>query len=149
MGACIAAGLQRIVPVVLTGVVASILIGLGLVALIIPGIIIACMLWVAVPVAVVEGVGVGGALSRSAKLTKGERGSIFLIMLLLGLVGMGAGIVLGIVVGVANIELLDWSATLIAIVLGVLQSVAIAVGYYDLRLSKEGVGIADLVAVFE
>ena len=60
----------------------SIGIGVGLVLLIVPGIILALMWALTIPVAVLEDTGLGDSLSRSAELTKGSRGRVFVIYLL-------------------------------------------------------------------
>jgi hypothetical protein len=57
-------------------------IGIGLVLLIIPGIILALMWALTIPVAVIEDKGLGDSVSRSAELTKGHRGRVFVIGLL-------------------------------------------------------------------
>jgi hypothetical protein len=57
-------------------------IGIGLILLIVPGIILALMWAVTIPVAVLEDKGLRDSTSRSAELTKGSRGRIFMIYLL-------------------------------------------------------------------
>lgn len=57
-------------------------IGIGLVLLIVPGIIFALMWSLTIPVAVLEDKGLRDATSRSAELTKGNRGRIFMIYFL-------------------------------------------------------------------
>ncbi len=57
-------------------------IGIGLVLLIVPGIILALMWSLTIPVAVLEDKGLRDATSRSAELTKGNRGRIFMIYFL-------------------------------------------------------------------
>jgi hypothetical protein len=57
-------------------------IGVGLALLIVPGIILALMWALTIPVAVIEDKGLRDAVSRSAELTKGHRGRVFVIGLL-------------------------------------------------------------------
>jgi uncharacterized membrane protein len=54
----------------------------GLVLLIIPGIILGLMWALTIPVAVLEDTGLGDSLKRSAELTKGHRGRVFVVYLL-------------------------------------------------------------------
>ena len=54
-------------------------IGMGLILLIVPGIILGLMWALTIPVAVLEDKGLRDATSRSAELTKGNRGRIFVI----------------------------------------------------------------------
>lgn len=58
----------------------------GLLMCFVPLVFMFILLFLAVPSAVLEGVGPFAALSRSVELTKGHRGNIFLILLLVGLV---------------------------------------------------------------
>ncbi len=60
----------------------SIGIGIGFVLLIVPGIILALMWGLAIPVAVLEDAGLGDSLSRSRQLTEGHRFRVFAIYLL-------------------------------------------------------------------
>lgn len=57
-------------------------VGIGLILLIVPGIILALMWALTIPVAVLEDKGLRDATSRSAELTKGSRGRIFMIYFL-------------------------------------------------------------------
>src|ERR1700675_1265553 len=57
-------------------------VGIGFVLLIVPGIILALMWALTIPVAVLEDKGLRDATSRSAELTKGNRGRIFMIYFL-------------------------------------------------------------------
>ncbi|MDH3591370.1 MAG: hypothetical protein OER88_05800, partial [Planctomycetota bacterium] len=86
---CVAVGLRKLLPVLGVGLVAGVAVGAPLIvavllkmpilmiALVIPTIVLYCMFWVAVPVAVVERQSVFAAMRRSAQLTKGYKGSIF------------------------------------------------------------------------
>src|SRR5688572_26737424 len=58
IGASLSVGLQRLLPVIGTGLLVALYVGLGLLALIIPGIILRCRYFVALPVAVIERPGV-------------------------------------------------------------------------------------------
>jgi Membrane domain of glycerophosphoryl diester phosphodiesterase len=57
-------------------------VGIGFVLLIVPGIILGLMWALTIPVAVLEDKGLRDATSRSAELTKGNRGRIFMIYFL-------------------------------------------------------------------
>ena len=70
---CVRRGLGLVFPVVGVAILVGVATGLATLLLIVPGLIVATMLWVAVPVAVVERPGVTRSLSRSAELTKGYR----------------------------------------------------------------------------
>ena len=72
----------RILPLVFVAVAVGFLIGLGLVLLIIPGVLLALRWSLAVPAAVLETLPAGQAMSRSADLTRGDWGRVFMIYVL-------------------------------------------------------------------
>jgi hypothetical protein len=149
IGTCLAVGLSRMLAVLVVGILVGVLVLLGLCLFVVPGVFLALMYWVAVPVAVVEKPGVFAALTRSAQLTKGERGNIFLIQLVLQAIGLGIGIVVGIALASADEATSAWVMLAVTIVLGSLGATMNAVGYHDLRVAKDGVGVEELVRVFE
>jgi len=144
---CLRVGLTRLIPVLGVAIVVAVLVGIGTLLFFIPGIILQLMFWVAVPVAVVERLGVGASMKRSMQLTAGERGTIFVINLVLGVLFIVVTLLVAMALasGDARAGILILLAT---VPFGALTSVANAVGYHDLRVAKEGVGIEDLVAVF-
>jgi hypothetical protein len=152
------AGLGRFTQVLLVSLVVTIVFLIGLVFCVVPGIVVFCMNWVAVPVAVVEGTGYRASLERSQELTSGTRLPIFAVLLVLFALGWGATTVSATILGaIGSIE--GWGARLAPLVpaalsvLGLpvecLQSAAAAVGYHDLRVHREGADVEDLVRVFE
>lgn len=72
----------------------GLLIGLGFIALIVPGVLLAIRWSLAIPVKVLEGKGVGESMSRSSELTKGNRGRIFVIWLLFTVLSFGVAMLL-------------------------------------------------------
>jgi hypothetical protein len=114
-----------------------------------------CMWFVAVPAAIVEGVNPLAALGRSSFLTQGARGSIFGLALLL----YGLPQVVVNILQVAVFKQPDdsvtvhmpalWMEAAFGAVFGSLQAVAAVVLYHALRKSKEGVGVDELLKVFE
>jgi hypothetical protein len=83
VGKSMAVGLRCMLPTFGLFIVMMICIALGFLALFIPGLIVMCMLYVAVPALVIEQNGIGRALSRSAHLTKGYRWSMFALVILM------------------------------------------------------------------
>lgn len=69
----------RIVYLALIMIGVGIGVGLGFLLLIVPGVILALMWSLTIPVAVLEDKGLGDSVSRSAELTKGSRGRIFVV----------------------------------------------------------------------
>ncbi|MGZ3273440.1 MAG: hypothetical protein ACXWKY_07945 [Caulobacteraceae bacterium] len=82
MEACLKAGVQRWLPMLGLMLGAGILIALGCVLLIVPGVLLALRWSVAGPILVLEGRGVPEAMGRSVDLTRDRRGSIFLLFLI-------------------------------------------------------------------
>ena len=133
-----------VIGVAIVSVVAKIL---ATILLIVPGLIVAAMLWVAIPVAVVERPGVIQSLARSAALTKGNRWGVFGIMLLIGIGNMVASLLIDrIVGGTAPGAFVSW---IVAAAITAYAASVTAVGYCTLRFAKEGVGIEEIAKVFD
>lgn len=133
----------------------SILVGLGVgagfVALIVPGVLLALMWSLAVPVKVLENKGVTDAMTRSSELTKGNRGRIFVIWLLIFVLSLGVTwllqwpILLAAGISARTMQRLaaGWQvASLVATfvsqcLVGPLATIAFSLVYYDERVRKE------------
>ncbi len=160
IGKCLGVGLARMFPILGVGLMMGLALMAGLIALIVPGLIVLAMLWVAVPVAIVERPGVLASLSRSAELTKGHRWSAFGVIFLVLLVNWGVGqivqkIFLGDLHGMTADQIIHALKVFLvanvvqSAILAPLQAVSTAVGYHDLRVAKEGVQIDQLASVFD
>jgi hypothetical protein len=113
-------------------------------------IVVGLMYWVAVPVAVVEKLGVGASLSRSAVLTSGSRGSIFLLLLVVGILGAVFNFALqAVLANLSGLMSLMVTTAVQAFFATALGAVVNAGGYQALRTSKEGVSVEDLAKVFD
>lgn len=128
---------------------------LAFIALVVPGLVLYTMWWVAVPVAVLERPGAVASLRRSAELTKGFRWRIFALFLgfLLAVVGGGVlifGIGLSADLGAVAVDSISIVAGwILSAAFMATQAVLVAVSYYQLRVVKEGVGIDEIAAVFD
>jgi hypothetical protein len=150
IGECLSRGLSLIGPVFGVAFLAGLIIGVGLVLLVVPGIIAAVMLWIAIPAAVVERPGVVASLKRSADLTKGYRWTIFGILFVIGLILIIATIILSFVLlSAAGFTVFSIGAWVLQAIFGAFSATLAAVGYYFLRATKEGVDIADIAKVFD
>jgi hypothetical protein len=127
-------------------------VGAGFIALIVPGIILAMMWSLAVPVKILENKSATDAMARSSDLTKGDRGRIFVIWLLFVVLSVGVGLLLRWPVeaaaGVSSMAALQrgsrgWQAALLVstfvseCLVGPLATIAFSVVYYDERVRKE------------
>ena len=164
LGDCFSTGLGRMLSLFLLGIATSIAIGFALLLLIVPGIIVAIVLAVAVPAMVVERTGVFDSMSRSSDLTKGNRWMIFvlglicvvIVLLISGAIGVLATGFGGASVFLENPFLLSgtaWVAIALIILANVLSMIISSAGiaslYYELRTGKEGVTSETLAKVFD
>jgi hypothetical protein len=148
IGQSLTVGLRRALPLIGVAICAGLAIGLATLLLVVPGLIVACMLYVAVPVCVIEQSGPTASIRRSAMLTRGYRWPIFGLLLLVGIIGYVAGILLirFRVDDVIWAKLLYFSWQVISTSFG---AVLASVVYHDLRAAKEGIDINHLVNVFD
>ena len=149
-------GFRRFWPLFLTGVAAAIAIWAGLILLVVPGVLLALALTVAIPVIVAEeGTrGVGAVFRRSFALTKGNRVELFGAVMVLLLAMWGASLVGNLfTVAAAASPILAFVglgiAVIVQIAMAPLTTVLCAVAYHDLRVAKEGADTTQLAKVFE
>jgi hypothetical protein len=153
VGEALVAPLKILLPALGLALITQLGVLLGTLLLIVPGIILALMWSVAVPSMYVERLSPIEALRRSTQLTGNHRGAIFGLMIVLGLITVGANLVLSFPTGGLIPKGPDrylWGA--LHSVFGALLSVIFAVGisqaYLELRRLKEGSG-GDTARVFE
>jgi hypothetical protein len=140
---------RRFFPLILLALLETVLLMLGLILLIVPGIMLYTMWLVGVAACVVERTGPWRSLRRSQELTKGHRWKIFglfLLLVLLSLINPLLQYVLTVTAGATAgaIGNAIWTALGSAF-----SSVVIAVTYYDLRVAKEGIDIEQIASVFD
>jgi hypothetical protein len=139
-------GLRRSLPVLGVALLSALLTGAAALLLVVPGIIVACMFYVAVPACVIEKMGVTASLDRSTTLTRGYRWQIFALWALVMVVGGIAEIVLSWFGGAFWGGLLNFGWQVVATAFG---AVLAAVIYHDLRVAKEGIDTNSLANVFD
>jgi hypothetical protein len=158
LGAMLAAGIRRGLPVVGVGLVLWVATFVGLVLLVVPGIMLMVAGSVAIPAAVVEKPGVLGAIRRSFRLTRGRRWPLFAawlailaIVWVLGAVVQVGGTVLSALLVPPQMRLAAFMAgsQLGNVFFSAIPLIGIAVAYHELRREKEGVDTAALARVFE
>jgi hypothetical protein len=128
---------------------------IGLVLFVIPGLVAAVVFSVTVPTCVVDRLGVRASLTRSAALTRDQRWRIFVIQILVGLMGAVLSFFRGFATVIAG-ELApairgDVSSWTVAVSTGVSAVIGAAVTariYMDLRVIKEGATTQDVAQVF-
>jgi uncharacterized membrane protein len=134
---------------------------IGLIMLIVPGVIAVLKYALAVPVAVLEETTVSGALERSATLTKGHRGRIFLIyfllMVFMWIVAMvwqfPAMVLMAVLVGKVRPDQLplwayiffEFGSVVTQAVVAPIMTIAISLVYYDERVRKEAFDLTQMM----
>lgn len=152
--------LPKIAPVAAVILLGGLAAAAGTLLLVVPGIVLWLMFWVAVPAAVVEG-GVVSALRRSHELTRGHKWTILgLAIVLMLAMWLGALVVMAgpMIASVAAAGLV-WefiamfaqlgAALLVQVLAWAVWGVVVAASYYHLRLAAEGGSGRDIVDVFD
>ncbi len=128
------------------------IVGFGLILLLVPGIYWGLKYSLATPITVLEGTGLSKTLGRSADLTKGHRGRIFVTYLLLLILNMVVSASIQFLFGLGlpfvrhaqttftatRFALTALSGFLTNSLVGPLLTIAFTLIYYDLRVRKEG-----------
>jgi hypothetical protein len=155
-------GLRRFFPIVGIAISVTVLVFLASLLLVVPGMILYAMWFVATPACVVEQLGPFRSMGRSRELTKGHRWKIFGLQLLILVPALIIGAIVGAVIlsvlgpggflaiatalgsTLGQVVNLIWSAIWTAFL-----AIVIVVTYHDLRVAKEGVDTDQIAAVFE
>lgn len=138
----------------------GLIVGVGFIALIIPGIILMCRTGVAVPAAMLEDKYVGEAVSRSMDLTKGYAMQMFLIFLLTWVLTMVSAAVFQYPflfvtameaakhhsVSFLVLMLQYLSSFISSVLVGPIATIAFSLMYYNLRVRKEAFDLQHLIA---
>jgi len=133
-------------PVLLgVSVLVGVLVGVGLILLVVPGVFAYLILVLAAPIAVMERGAVGASLKRSAALTRGHRGRIIGAVLVTMIVGVVAGAVASALIGglvgqagsVGTLVLTQFVSVLVGGVAAAWTGAVIAVLYIDIRIRAE------------
>jgi hypothetical protein len=159
LGSSLGTAFKLILPLIGLSIVSGVGVMLGLILLIVPGIILALGWSIAVPVRVVERVGVFASLSRSWELTSGYKGTIFLLVLVFALASWlfsALGLAFAGVFSFAQLTKPTAFPIAFYVYSGVIQAIQSLVGaagaatiYYQLRAMKEGIAPEQLAAVFD
>jgi hypothetical protein len=138
---------------IIVALVNAVCVVLGMILLLVPGIIAACVLSVVVPAYVIERKGIASAIYRSSYLTKGHRLQIFGVFsfatfIMLFFMFIGALAMVGNIVDRLSLlgELFSYALFWFPMAF---FNVIPAVLYYNLRTAKEGVAMESLSGVFD
>ena len=149
---CLEQGFRRLGAALGVAIVSAICFAIGLVALVVPGLILMTMWAVAIPAATIEQAGVGASLSRSAALTRERRWRVFGAVLVAGIITIIVSLIAGGIAGAVA----GTNSFLFTVVIWALSAVSQAFSacisatlYYFLRREKEGVEIDEIATVFD
>lgn len=139
LGATVQAARPDVPRVAGASILAGIGIGIGFLALILPGLYLLTIWCLIVPVIVLERAGVGASFSRSRQLVRGFEGSVFGTLILIFLVLLAVNIVLALLLAVLPVAARN---AISGVVSGTLVSpflaVVLTLGYHRLRASHGG-----------
>jgi len=141
-------------------ILTALVVGVGFLLLIIPGIILSCRAAISVPVAMLEDVRSVRSIERSMQLTKGHAVEIFVIFLMMGAMSYVVTLLLQIPFFVAvimaaaahhtpsfGVLLMNNLATFVGqVLIGPIGAIALSLMYYNLRVRKEAFDIQHLMA---
>jgi len=137
---------------------------IGLILLVLPGIYFALAWSLAIPVTVLEGGGLNASTNRSSTLTKGSKGKIFVIFLLIGVLAWIVSTLIQVVLLVPiRMLVIQDPASLAALthalqsaggflgtsLVGPLGTIATTLIYYDQRVRKEGFDLQLMMSTLE
>jgi hypothetical protein len=153
---------DRIPTVLLVMVLVFLMIGVGAVFFIVPGIILACRTAVSVPAATLEETGVGESIGRSLRLTKGYAAEIFAVYVLTLFLAVVCSFVFHLPIMLAmgspfkphvvplwlrvGDALASWVSGVIVAPIG---TIAFSLIYYNLRIRKEGFDLEQQITSLE
>ncbi|WP_057462340.1 hypothetical protein [Pseudovibrio sp. POLY-S9] len=151
LGRYVTPAIRAAIPIAILSLIAGVLAGVAMIALIIPGLWVYAVFSMIAPAVVIERVGFGG-LGRSSELTKEYRwpilGLLILIGIFIGIFQYVAGFAADLTVGSG--QFVAMLAYLIPSTLGAgLSGVSVALIYARLREIKEGVTVDQIALVFE
>jgi hypothetical protein len=132
--------LSRLVPLVITSILGSIAVGIGLMFCIIPGVIAAFLFSLTSLVVMLEGRSAIDALKRSSDLVKRHWIDVLLVLIVYAVLGFAISMVFGIIGGVFGM-LLGELARIALFPLPIIMTVLL---YLDIRRVDEGIDAADL-----
>jgi len=144
---CVSRAFRKLLPLIGLGIVMGIGIGFGMLLLVVPGVILYLMWIVATPVMMAEDRGIIDSLKRSAELTSGSKGMIFVLLLIFLVLAIIVGMLVAFVGSLGTIFLA--LVTLVSnTIVGALQGAGVASIYVNLRSEKEGTDTGTLADIF-
>jgi len=157
IGASLRVALDKLLPIVGASILVGLVVMGGTLLCVVPGVILAIMYYVAVPVVVAEGIHGVQAMRRSSELTQGNRWMIFFTLLIFIVIAFALGMAVGVAQMPFNMMVAEVPAlAIVPLVIGfgqnilqaMLGSVLVGVIYARLRGIRDGVDVQSLANVF-
>lgn len=151
----VAASFRAILPrfptAIGVAILSALVVGLGMLALIVPGLILLTKLWVAIPAAVIEKTGVTDSMSRSWNLVTGNGWAVFGIILVFWIPEIVPEKIFEHLfeTGEATFTMYLVVPAVISVFVSAASAAVTAVGYYDLRVAAEAIDLEDLASAFD
>jgi hypothetical protein len=150
LGEALRVAFGRLLPIIGVSICVGFGVFLASLLLLVPGLILMTMWYVATPVCVVEQQGAFASMGRSSELTKGHRWKIFgMILLVVFAGGIAQLITLALLAQVENSVLTIVGSLIWNGVWGAFYAIFVVVTYHDLRVAKEGVDVHEIASVFD
>jgi len=131
--------MSRFLTLAVTGLIRAILIGFGLVLFLLPGLYVLGRYFAATQAVILEGKGVGGALSRSSSLSVDLKRHIINTILLIAIVSIAISVGVGFLSSLFQSKVIaNVIATAVSVVVYPLFGLTETLLYYDARIRKEG-----------
>jgi hypothetical protein len=150
---------KRIPTVLVVMLLVFLMVGVGTVLFIVPGILLLCRTAVAVPAATLEETGVGQSISRSMRLTKGHSAEIFAVYVLAFFLALVCSLVFHAPILAAmgsplaphavpfGLRVADGLASWVSgVIVAPIGTIAFSLIYYNLRIRKEAFDLEQLIA---
>jgi hypothetical protein len=142
LGGALGGVASRLAPLLIAGILSSILTGIGALFFLIPGIYLLARFSVIQPVVMIEDADVGQAFSRTSTLTQGQKWHVLGTIGLLFVIAMAVSLGIGFTVGMIHSQVVAFAAsTIVAILVYPFGGIILTLLYYDLRIRKEGFDI--------
>ncbi|HEX4964918.1 MAG TPA: hypothetical protein VF173_29175 [Thermoanaerobaculia bacterium] len=156
LGACLQVGLSTLFPMLGLAFVQGFAVGLGTLACLVPGILLAVRWAVSIPSKVEEKLSVGDALNRSTFLTEGFRWQVFGVLAVFAVIGFVLQFGVGVALGVSAVRsgkplhtgTVQLATSLVTLATTSITATASAVMYYRLRSVKESIDVDQISSVF-
>lgn len=127
---------DRLGQVAIAGIIVGLIVGIGLILLVVPGLFALTWLFAVIPVVVLEKLDFGQAWNRSIELVKGNAWQVFVLILLTFLVLFVASLIIGLVLSIFGLP--GWLNTLLRTVIAnaifvPFVACAFTLGYFALK----------------